>query len=178
MSKAIIQSGLHKNLSVVVASNNSTQKIDKNMFGKFLQAMLSYPYYYEYIIVDAPAGLEKGLQNIISFVNRVLIITTTNQVTVRDSEMVCELARESKVDDIRLIINRVPKRLVQTDMIPDLDAIIDIVGAQLIGVIGEDSSLEYLQIGLSNIKDTIKSEPIFLNIARRIMGQDVDLAIK
>jgi septum site-determining protein MinD len=78
----------------------------------------------------------------------------------------------------RLIINKVDPQIFQSDIIKDLDEIIDTVGVQLIGVIPIDDNVVVSTgkgIPLPSSSNAFKA---FDAISRRIKGEDVPLSFK
>lgn len=91
---------------------------------------------YDYVLVDTSAGY--GLMDVIPSVSDLILLTVTpDPICIRDGGLVAALLREKQASQIRLIINRVSKQTLKRKMVSDLDAVIDGVGVQLIGVIPE-----------------------------------------
>lgn len=173
--KAVVKSELCENLYILPAPANPDFRANP----QDIKAMLrGFSPHFDYILIDSPAGCGELIKMVAPYVDRVLLVTNPTPVSVRDCALISQFLFNSGLEDIRLIINRVPKRLMPTDLIPDLDAVIDSVGAQLIGVIPEDATLEYLQCGNINPTITVKSVTVFRNISRRIIGEYVDLQVK
>ena len=83
---------------------------------------------------------------------------------------------QAGIKEGRLLINMVPKRWKPTEALPDFDAIIDMVGLQLLGVIPVDSEMSE---NLNRGKMGLYSEgvEVFDNIARRLKGKWIPLRI-
>ena len=95
---------------------------------------------------------------------------------IRDADRIIGLL-ESKEDvkKYRLLVNRVRPNLIKTNDMMSVEDVVEILSAELIGVIPEDTGV---------ITSTNKGEPIvndekslagqaYLNVARRIQGEDV-----
>lgn len=173
--KAIVRSSLNKNLYLIPTTNN----IDFTPSVRDLRILLKgLSKYYDYLILDSPAGFSEGFKVGAKISDISIIVTAPNAICVRDSAKVSEVLRRLGVETTRLVINKSPKRFIPSDYLPDYDAIIDKVGAKLLGVIPEDISLKRF-FGLGRMDEgqarVIQS---FNNIARRLEGDYVDLLIK
>ena len=131
---------------------------------------------FDYIRVDCPAGIEQGFQNAVAGANEAIVVTTPEMSAIRDADRIIGLL-ESKEDvkKYRLLVNRVRPNLIKTNDMMSVEDVVEILSAELIGVIPEDTGV---------ITSTNKGEPIvndekslagqaYLNVARRIQGEDV-----
>ena len=130
---------------------------------------------FDYILVDSPAGIERGYQNAVAPADRIAIVTTPEVAAVRDADRIIGLLEAEGKDTPQLIINRFkPDMARRGDMLGTSD-VIEILAIELIGIVPEDEAI---------IISTNKGVPAaldekalagqaFRNIARRIMGEDV-----
>ena len=131
---------------------------------------------FDYILVDCPAGIEQGFQNAVAGANEAIVVTTPEMSAIRDADRIIGLL-ESKEDvkKYRLLVNRVRPNLIKTNDMMSVEDVVEILSAELIGVIPEDTGV---------ITSTNKGEPIvndekslagqaYLNVARRIQREDV-----
>ena len=79
---------------------------------------------------------------------------------------------------IRLVINKVHHKKIRLNEIEDLDAVIDLVGAQLIGVVPVSSELSSIEFGPDSFQKASLCARVFENIASRILGDYVELLIQ
>lgn len=131
---------------------------------------------YDYILVDCPAGIEQGFQNAVAGANEAIVVTTPEMSAVRDADRIIGLLEaKENVKKYRLLVNRVRPNLIKTNDMMSVDDVVEILSAELIGVIPEDTGI---------ITSTNKGEPIvnnekslagkaYLNVARRIKGEEV-----
>ncbi len=129
----------------------------------------------DFVLIDSPAGIERGFQNAIAGADEAIIITTPEVAAVRDADRIVGLLEAHEKGSPRLIVNRIkPEMVKRGDMLATED-VIEILAIQLLGVIPEDENI---------IVSTNKGIPIaldgqtgaavaFRNIARRVLGQDV-----
>jgi septum site-determining protein MinD len=132
---------------------------------------------FDFIIIDSPAGIERGFKNAVTPADMVIIVTTPEVSAVRDADRVIGLLEAMEKSDSRLIVNRVRSKLVDRGDMLSVEDVLEILSIDLIGVIPEDEHI---------IISTNRGEPIvsnnsapagksFMDIARRILGEDVPM---
>lgn len=130
---------------------------------------------FDYVLLDSPAGIEHGFRNSIAGADEAVVVCTPEVAAVRDADRIIGLLEAHEFAAPRLVINRVRPRMVrQGDMI-DVDDVIEHLAIDLLGVVPDDEEI---------IVATNRGEPVvmsgrgkagqaFLNIARRMEGEDV-----
>lgn len=139
----------------------------------------------DYIIIDSPAGIERGFRNAIAPADKVLIVTNPEVSAVRDADRIIGLIEAEEKGPGYLILNRLkPEMVARGDML-SVDDVLDILAIRLIGVIPEDeailiSSNQGAPVAMSSVNGSSASQA-FRNVALRLEGEDVpllDLAAK
>jgi septum site-determining protein MinD len=128
---------------------------------------------FDFILVDSPAGIERGFQNAIAAADEALIVTNPEVSAVRDADRIIGLieAKERKIKT-SLIINRVKIEMVKRGEMLSAEDVTEILAIRLIGIIPEDETV--LIAGNTGSPGTAtRATQAFNNIARRIMGEDV-----
>lgn len=134
---------------------------------------------FDYCLIDSPSGVGAGFRLAHTSADMSIIITTGELPAMRDAQTAVSAARRSGTSDIRLLINRVVpanfKRFHTT-----FDDVIDTVGARLIGVVRDDISvLLSLQMNIPLVLyKKRRSAYDFLDVARRIAGEEIPLRIR
>lgn len=129
---------------------------------------------FDYIFLDAPAGLESGFKLCLDATDSCVIISTPDAVSIRAASYAAQSVRASGVADIRLVVNKFNKKIHKNI---DVDAFIDEVGAQLLGII-PDSMEIYQFVNGKTIPDACKGNQAILRIAKRICGENVPFRVK
>ena len=131
---------------------------------------------FDFILVDCPAGIEQGFQNAVAGASEAIVVTTPEMSAVRDADRIIGLLEaKEEIKSYKLLLNRVRPNLVQSKDMMSVDDVVEILSADLIGIIPEDTGI---------ITSTNKGEPIvndekslagkaYRNVARRIIGEDV-----
>lgn len=129
----------------------------------------------DWILIDSPAGIERGFKNSIAAADRVLVLTNPEISAVRDADRVIGILEAEEKGTPSLIINRLnPAMVRQHDMLSSED-VIDLLAIKLIGIVPEDDGV----IVGTNRGNPVALEPksragqAFRNIAKRLRGQDV-----
>lgn len=163
----------NEGLSVITCPESYDNISDYSM--KWL--MSKYENDFDYILLDAPAGIERGLHMALSVADRAIVISTPDLVCVRSA---CTAGREIEkagVKDIRLVINRVSKKDIIRGRLMNFDSVIDATQIQLIGIVPEDPKIRLGAMGKNVYKKGQVSYKALTNIAKRIGGQTAVLKV-
>ncbi len=131
--------------------------------------------YFDYILVDSPAGIEQGFRNAIAGADRAIIVTTPEVSAVRDADRIIGLLEAEELARPQLVVNRIRPGMVRSGDMMSIDDIVEILAVELLGVIPEDDSIVVgTNRGIPVVGDSSsKAGRGFKNIARRITGDEV-----
>ena len=130
---------------------------------------------YDFVLIDSPAGIERGFRNAIAAADRVLVVTNPEVSAVRDADRVIGILEAEEKGPAALIINRLNPTLVKNHDMLSADDVLDLLAVELIGIVPED---ENVIVG-SNRGAPVAHDPkskagqAFRNIARRLKGEKV-----
>lgn len=129
----------------------------------------------DWVLIDSPAGIERGFRNAIAPANRVLVITNPEVSAVRDADRVVGLLEAEEKGPAALIINRLNPNMVKNHDMLSADDVLDLLAIELIGVVPEDESVI---IGTNrgapiSLDSKSKAGQAFRNIASRLLGQQI-----
>ena len=129
---------LYPTLAFLTAPMNcSSDRIDRDAFAAFLrQARIQF----DYIFLDAPAGLDAGFQLVSSAAEEFLLVTGPGPAAIRDAARVGELLELAGKNRVRLIVNRVEKDMLSALRIT-VDDVMDAAGLPLAGIVPEDPNM-------------------------------------
>ena len=129
---------------------------------------------FDYILLDCPAGIERGFQNAIAGADRALVVTTPEVSAIRDADRIIGLLEAADMGMIDLIVNRIRMDMVRRGDMMSMEDVMDILAVNVIGVVPDDESI---------VISTNQGEPLvgmgslagqaFLNICRRIRGEQI-----
>ncbi|MFH1523680.1 MAG: septum site-determining protein MinD [Chloroflexota bacterium] len=129
----------------------------------------------DWIIIDSPAGIERGFKNAIAPADRVLVMTNPDVSAVRDADRVIGLLEADGKGPAALIINRLNPAMVKRGDMLSVEDVLDLLAIELIGIIPEDENV----IVASNkgqplaLDEKNKAGQAFQNIARRLLGEQI-----
>ncbi len=129
----------------------------------------------DFVLIDSPAGIERGFRNAIAPADKVLVVTNPEVSAVRDADRVIGILEAEEKGAPALIINRLNAVLVkQHDMLSPED-VLDLLGISLLGIVPEDETVIVSSNRGTPVALDAKSRAgqAFRNIARRIKGEEV-----
>lgn len=134
---------------------------------------------FDYILIDCPAGIEQGFRNAIAGADRAIVVTTAEISAIRDADRIVGLLEASEIKNPELIINRIRPAMVKKGEMMDVEDIVDLLSIDLIGVVPDD---EYIITQTNKgepvvIKDKAPSGKAYTEIARRILGESIDVTV-
>ena len=134
---------------------------------------------YDFIFLDAPAGIDAGFRLAARFADRILLVTGPDPAAIRDAARAGEVLELMGKDNIRLIVNRINKKMVST-MDLTVDDVMDAAGLPLIGVVPEDANVTLAAaFGCPLLMYTRRgAAKAFGCIAKRIQGLPVPISIR
>ena len=161
---------LYPTLSFLTAPMNCpVESIDAAAFSAMLRRAREE---FDYIFLDAPAGVDAGFRLAATAADRFLLVTGSGPAAVRDATRVGELLELMGKKDVRLVVNRVNREVLQTVRIT-IDDVMDTAGLPLMGVVLEDP---YVVLSASFGQPLLKyakrceAAKAYRKIAKRIQG--------
>ena len=133
---------------------------------------------FDYVLIDAPAGIEGGFRNAMAAAKEAIVVTTPEVSAVRDADRVIGLLNSEGVKPIQLVLNRVRPQMMANQEMLAVGDVTEILALPLLGLVLEDEQV---------IVSTNRGEPLTLNgantpaakayadVARRLQGEDVPL---
>jgi len=129
----------------------------------------------DFILIDSPAGIERGFRNVIAPADSVIVVTNPEVSAVRDADRIIGLVEAEEKGPVNLVINRINTAMAKRgDMLTPED-VLELLAVKLIGVVPEDEQV-VVSTNRGNpvvLENKSKAGQAFRNIAKRIMGTDV-----
>lgn len=130
---------------------------------------------FDWVLIDSPAGIERGFRNALAPADLVLIITNPEVSAVRDADRIIGMVEAEEKAPPKLILNRVkPDMIKRGDMLATED-VLDVLAIELLGVVPDDESvIVATNQGIPVAYDSrSRAGRAFRNIARRLQGEEV-----
>lgn len=175
LDQALVKDKRQPNLSLLAAPQTRNKTAITAAHMKALVEVLSR--YFDYVLIDCPAGIESGFQNAIAGAKEAIVVTTPEISAVRDADRVVGLLEANRITDIKLIVNRIRPAMVKNNDMMSVEDVLDILSVKLIGVVPDDEQV---------IVSTNKGEPLvlsdklslagtaYMNVAKRLEGKEVE----
>lgn len=176
--KTIYKVQSFEKLKMIPAPFNAEDEMSPMVFKQLIESIKNE---YDYVIIDAPAGIGTGLTTAASPADMALLVTLAEPVSIRGCAKVRKRLADLEIQNIRLIINCFNKQQFwKLSIYEDLDEVIDTAQTRLIGLIPYDFGIVSLtQKGILSERDVWSpSLVVFDCIASRIEGKRVPLAFK
>ena len=165
-----------ESLSFLTAPLNRTaESVDAETFRQMVRAAKRE---FDYIFLDAPAGIDAGFELAAKFADRCLIVTGADPAAMRDAARAAQRLELMGKTDVKLIVNRVSRKLFAT-MSVTVDDVMDTAGLPLIGVVPEDQNVTLAAaFGTPLITHTNRGAAKACEaIAKRLEGRRIPLSI-
>ncbi len=135
---------------------------------------------FDYVFLDAPAGTEAGFRLAAENADRHLLVTGSDPAAVRDAGRTGQLLERMEKKNVRLIVNRIQPKMVQTMQLT-VDDVMDDAGLPLLGIVPEDPNVTFAAAfgrPLLQYSKKCAAAAALKRIAQRIQGMPVPVAIK
>lgn len=133
---------------------------------------------YDFVLMDCPAGIERGFENAIAAADEAVVICTPDVSAVRDADRVIGLLYARSITP-KLLVNRIdPKMVERGDMLSHQD-VVDVLSIDLVGLVQmDDQVVVSTNTGLPLVmQKNSKAGEAFCRIAMRLNGHP-DLPIE
>lgn len=137
----------------------------------------SFEQYFDYILIDAPAGISGGFRLAVGAADAGIIVATPDEVCVRGGGIAADEMIAMGVFNPRLVINRFSKKGVVRDRLLNIDDVIDAAGVQLIGVVPEDGEIAFCATTGRPLPKNTPAGRAYNRIARRLEGENLPLKL-
>lgn len=170
--KAIAESTIYPNLFVMCAPY-SDGRIQTDAFAVVIAQMRAR---FDVILLDVASGYGRPFSAACAVGTAALVTITPDAMAVRDGRVAADMLLDLQHVQVRLLLNRVPP-VLQGRGVPDLDACIDAVGVQLIGVLPESEEMLHAFCVGTQLPAQGLAQRAFSALAQRICGHEVPLVI-
>ena len=132
---------------------------------------------HDWIVIDSPAGIERGFRNALAPADIVLIVTNPEVSAVRDADRIIGMTEAEEKDEPLLILNRVKPEMVRRGEMLSAEDVLDVLAIELIGVVPEDDGvLKASNHGIPvALNGRSKAGVAFRAIAARLMGDELPI---
>ncbi len=144
--------------------------LNAKAFGKIIDRLREK---FAFTLIDCPAGIERGLRNLLTCgADGAILVTTPDAVCLRDAERTSQLLREKGMPEVRLLVNRVNPLLVERGETPSAAQAAARLELQLLGEIPEDLNVCRAALNRLSVLDVpCEAREAYLRTAARLRGE-------
>jgi septum site-determining protein MinD len=130
---------------------------------------------HDWILIDSPAGIERGFRNAIAPADVVIVVTNPEVSAVRDADRIIGLVEAEEKGPAQLVINRIRPGMVRRGEMLSPEDVLELLAVELIGMIPEDENIvTSTNRGMPvSLNGKSRAGQAFRNIARRLNGETV-----
>lgn len=174
LSQALIQHSLYDNLSLLPASQFARVKnLDPKGFRKVVAQLKGR---FDQVLIDCPAGVERGLRGVVDAADEVVLISTPDDVCIRDVEKTAAVLAQKKAPRPWLIVNRLMPELILAGEMYSARVVAQTLDMQLLGEIPQDDMIyRALLKHMSPMEVDCEGRRALERIAKRMAGQQTPL---
>lgn len=96
---------------------------------------------FDYIIIDAPAGIDDGMIVASGGADAGVIIVNPEYASLRNAEIVKRTLEEQGVSDIAYVVNRINLSLIESGRAPSFEEVTKNIREKIVGIIKEDENI-------------------------------------
>jgi septum site-determining protein MinD len=130
---------------------------------------------FDFILIDSPAGIERGFRNAIAPADMILVVTNPEISAVRDADRIIGLIEAEEKGPAQLVITRIKPDMVRRGDMLSTEDVKELLAVDVIGLVPDDETIiTNTNRGLPAALDAKSRAGIaFRNIARRLQGESV-----
>ena len=132
---------------------------------------------YGFILIDCPAGIERGLRTVLNAgIDEILLVATPDDLSVRSAERASQVIAEKGFPSPLLIMNRLDPSLIRSGEMMSAATAAAVLDLQLLGEIPEDQTVYRAQLNHSLlVRYDCEARSAVMRIAGRLRGERSDL---
>ena len=168
--QALVQDFVESNLYVFP----STHGFCRVRFGakELMEIIYDLEKYFDYILIDCPAGIDGGFRRAVDCGNEYILVTTPHLSAVRDVDKTIDNLKKG-FNKPYLIINRARGDLMVDSKMLTVKSITDSLNAELLGVIPEDDVVSIQMLSASEFdKDSLIQKSLNMIANNLIIGEN------
>lgn len=151
LDEAVVVHKAYPLLHIMMAGQEAKPKdFSKKDLGRIVKTLKSR---YDIILVDAPAGIGRGVRNFIEHCDQFILVATPDDVCLRDTEKIMRIIMEESLEHPYLILNRFDQRLARKGVISQAKDTALALDAPLLGVIPHSESVYHAMLSGKTIPE-------------------------
>ncbi len=131
---------------------------------------------FSYVLMDAPAGLERGVVSALENADHSLLVVTPDDVAIRDAERLTSMLEASRKPRPMLVVNRVVPELVRSGDMYSPQVVANTLDVPLLGYVPEDQAVLRALARHQTVMDMpCPARDALTRISQRFLGEYVPM---
>lgn len=175
LKQALIQPNDQPGLSLLPASQFARVKeLDAKVFSRIISELREE---HDHVIIDCPAGIERGLRGLLKCgADACILVCTPDDVCIRDAGRAADVLDKKGLPRPQVIVNRLSQELIAAGEMYTAKTVADTLELELLGEVPEDASVyRALLTHIPLMQLDCPAREAVVRIAKRMDGQTVHL---
>ena len=139
LAKAIIKDKREENLYLLPACKTiHIDQFPKHELPHIVEALKQK---FDFVLLDAPAGIESGFLQAIACVKKTIVVTTLDVTALQDADRVIGILMKEGMEEISFIVNRMQPRLIEKGICITLEEAKSWLAVDFLGYVFEDEEM-------------------------------------
>lgn len=140
--QAVIQDATFPYLYVLPTRTTSLKR--KYLKEEFLKVINELDDYFDYIIIDCPAGIDEGFHRAVYGADEAIVVVTPHISSIRDADKVISVLSSYPLYSIGVVVNRARGDMILNKEMISIEDINSILKKRIVGVVPEDDDISAL----------------------------------
>lgn len=143
--------------------------------GRLMKILSRLKETHDFVLIDCPAGLERGLRNVLnSGVDNAILMVTPDDICIRDAEHAIQVLNAKNLSHPFLVVNRLDNDLIRSGEMLSARNISSVLDLPLLGEIPEDPLVGRAALVHHLFMDySCEARQAVMRIASRLCGKDI-----
>lgn len=132
---------------------------------------------FDYVLLDSPAGIDRGFANTVAGAEDAIIVTTPEVASIRDADRVAGLLESRGFPSPKVVINKIRPQMVREGNMLSVDDVLEILGLPLLGIVPDDSKVVIATNRGESVlqQNQTPTATCFNHMARRLRGENLPI---
>ena len=174
LMQALVNDKKRENLYILPACRNlDVTKVDLKYMERIVFDLQKS---FDYIIIDCPAGIERGFLNAINTANEAIVVASLDISSIRDADKVIGILNNRGINDVKLVINKYnPEKQNSSSL--TIDDAVEVLNIPLLGIVYYEENMSNISNKGEIILDYEKelASKCYKNITKRLLGDNIQI---
>ncbi len=139
LNQALVQAKHTENLMLLAACKSiHVHKMNQNMLKDVIEELQQK---FDYILLDAPAGIESGFAYTLDLADRFIVVTTLDMTALQDADRIIGILMRESSKKIQCVINRMSPKYIDKGISIQMNQALDTLCIECIGIVYEDETI-------------------------------------